>query len=568
MIVPSPLCLLQLGTASTAGEFTCSYGFIPYVTEEIESAFHDQGQRSVSGAQTGLVAAHIEGDISPYAPLFRPGYVVNGPSSNMTTWRALSVAGSITSTFTSAFGWQDSQYCYCGVGNLSFLVSYRNKRVELRLHTIGVTLWRRSNDEAWPEPPYPNRVQLRNCERADASESRSDQLIEAWDDVESLVDARAIHDTVPITPTTAYRWILRAAQAARPQNWRTQTPYAYIYTDLQKGIDYRKIIQHLLHDYRFSDPLLAKGLVAPTRSEVVVTGDYNPLTHRRDSKVVTVARSGPFGTYLFEWLTQHAFYDALSGIRRANANSIQNVLSAFDLLVSIKTGDFSDVTELLSRKWQEWTKDATSAGKFISSLWLRYRYEVTTTNMDLKEYGDYLVDYLERMARGNRPSRVHGFAKYDDTVCFCSLSWSEKFVSTLASTAHSLWKTGLLPDEYVFWDLVPFSFIADWNSSMPDTLRRLGLAPPWSGNVGDILEVQSNKRFLNTGFYNISDVVFSLRYDTSLGGLTGSHYVRFVDYTPTIQLDYWFDSGEAKTSLSTLVKRGTDGAALTTGFVL
>jgi hypothetical protein len=577
MIIPIPLCHVIADTQYTSGQTTIEGAFCPYITKEVPSAFHEQGQSSSSGNQKGLVAAHIEGSVSPYRPTKRGDRIVNGPSSNMTPWSLQHpYHGHDVCDWKVFVGWQDREYHYVARCYVKFDIAYgkgltgKEGRLEVRQTVVNVTAYRRPNSANWPTKPVSGSVNLDQVQTATYTTESADQLISRWDDIPNRTVALTLYEKVGIGPSQVYDIARGAAMSGGleftnpPGNKR-----CYVYAPGEDMVDYEALIKHLLNEYRFNDPLLSKGLVAPHATSTVVKGDYNPLTHKRDTHIVQIARSGPFGTYTFEWLTQHAYYDALSAIRRANANSIQNVMGAFDLLVSLKSGDFSDVGGLLSRKWAEWTQDASSASKFISSLWLRYRYELTTTNADLKEYGDYLVDQIDRIARGNKPSRVHGHAKYDGVDCNCSLSWSEKFLNGINAVAHSLWKTGMLPDEYVFWDFIPFSFIADWNSSMPEWLRKIGIAPPFSGNVGDVLEVQSNSRFYNSGYYNISDVVFSFRYDTSpRDGLTASHYVRFVDYRPVIQLDYWFDSGDSSTSLSTLVKRGTDGAALTTGFIL
>jgi hypothetical protein len=111
---------------------------------------------------------------------------------------------------------------------------------------------------------------------------------------------------------------------------------------------------------------------------------------------------------------------------------------------------------------------------------------------------------------------------------------------------------GLEPNAYVAWDFIPFSFVADW-----------------FGPFGDVLDVYTNKQYRNTAYYDITDLVFSLRYSTGpILGMTADHYVRWLGEPPVVDESYWFDAGEGSTSPTTTFKRVLDSGALISGICL
>jgi hypothetical protein len=317
-------------------------------------------------------------------------------------------------------------------------------------------------------------------------------------------------------------------------------------------------IPTLLNTFEFSDPQLALGLVGRSTHWQNVT-DKNGCVVTRNGKPdgkpkrELVLRGGPYGTYVFEWLVQHAWYDAVSSIPQANQNSIQNLMAAFELLEAIRTGNVAEIPDALYGQWVEWTKSADNAAKAVANLWMGYRYEYSTTKMDIEEYISFGLNMVDRYMSQIVKSRTHGHASYQGYECNCSMSWEEKGLTGLSKFYHTLYESGLEPNAYVLWDFVPFSFVADW-----------------FGNVGDVLQVYSDSQYRNTQYYDFSDVVFSIRYSTGpIAGLTASHYVRWVaTEPPPLEHEYWFDDGDATTGVGTKFKRVLDSGSLLSGFCL
>lgn len=322
-----------------------------------------------------------------------------------------------------------------------------------------------------------------------------------------------------------------------------------------------KAIPTLLNTYAFSDPQLALGQVGrTTHYETRAVSDrsvWDRAKHRKPtSKTVDtlVLRGGPYGTYLFEWLVQHAWMDAANSIPQANQNSIQNLMAAFELLASLKSGNVAEIPDILYDEWVAWTTSAKAYAKGVSNLWLRYRYELTTTRMDIDEYVKFGLNIVDKYMQQITSSRTHGSATYHDGdstyKCNCSMTWSEKGLTGLSKFFHTLWSTGLEPNAYVLWDFVPFSFVVDWFTP-----------------AGDVFETYSSKQYRNSAYYDFSDIVFSIRYSTGpIAGLTASHYVRWVATEPPIvDESYWFDDGGSTTGSTTIVKRILDSGSLMTG---
>jgi hypothetical protein len=313
-------------------------------------------------------------------------------------------------------------------------------------------------------------------------------------------------------------------------------------TDFQ---EYQRAASLLMSTFEFSDPQLACGQYASKAG-------YKMRWDGDKEKLTWIPKGGPYGSYTFDWLTQHAWMDAVSAIPQANQNSIQNLQAAMELFIAAKNGNITEIPDILWKQWKDWTKDATSAAHAVGDIWMTYRYSYSTTKMDVDEYCKFALNVIDRYTQQITRSRAHGHASYDGYECNCSLTWSEKGLTGMNKFCHWLWKTGLEPNAYVAWDFVPFSFIADW------------FVP-----VGDVLDVYTNKQYRNTSYYDITDLVFSLRYSTGpILGMTADHYVRWLGEPPVVDESYWFDAGGGSTSPTTTFKRVLDSGALISGICL
>lgn len=360
------------------------------------------------------------------------------------------------------------------------------------------------------------------------------ETLESTESFEALYSQEEVYDAC-----------LASAQQIAAQDIAYEHATAWRVEPVTDFSEYQKAAQHLMFTYQYSDPALASGQVA-SRSGFQMRSDG------KDEKPIWIPKGGPYGTYTFEWLTQHAWMDAVNAIPQANQNSIQNLQAAFDLFMAARSGNIVEIPEILWKQWEDWTRDATAAAHAVGDIWMTYRYSYSTTKMDVDEYTAFALNVIDRYTQNITKSRVHGHATYDGIDCNCSLTWSEKGLTGMKKFCHWLWKMGLEPNAYVAWDFVPFSFVADW-----------------FGPVGDVLDVYTAKQYRNTSYYNITDLVFSLRYSTGpILGMTADHYVRWLGEPPLVDESYWFDSGEASTSPTTTFKRVLDSGALLTGICL
>lgn len=247
---------------------------------------------------------------------------------------------------------------------------------------------------------------------------------------------------------------------------------------------------------------------------------------------------GTPANYDFEWLTQHAYYDALSAIELANPNSIQNIMAATELIANAMNGNLIEIPETLG------------------DAWLRYRYEFKTTEMDKEEYIKFGLSIINRYTQGITSPRVHGYADRVTpdgitVTCRCALNYRERTLSGLKKMFNFLHITGVEPNGYVAWDFIPFSFIADW------------FVP-----FGDVLEVYSHSQYWNSQYYDLFNICFSLSYSTGDNdGISVDHYVRWVSQPLDLTIDYWYDKGSDPTNPKTVAYRCLDAASLIAGFV-
>jgi hypothetical protein len=99
----------------------------------------------------------------------------------------------------------------------------------------------------------------------------------------------------------------------------------------------------------------------------------------------------------------------------------------------------------------------------------------------------------------------------------------------------------LIPDLYVVWDFIPYSFMVDW------------FVP-----YGDIFEnVDTNKKLEEN--FEIRDVLFSLKYTHEWNGLEVTNYSRYRSLPFDLNGLYWFSDTVAG---KTMGKRLMDTAAL------
>lgn len=218
------------------------------------------------------------------------------------------------------------------------------------------------------------------------------------------------------------------------------------------------------------------------------------------------------------------FFELMSSLK-CNTNTIANASEAISLVKS-----------LINLK--SLVKTGVRAGERLADLWLKYRYCYSTTKSDMAELKRY-VSSLEaeqgtlRTAFSVGSSEMHLKVRYGPTA--------NTMLRQVLSWYSGAARIGLNPSLYNLWDLVPFSFIADWFVPIGDNLERL-----------------QNMMWTSTMPYDVQCLA-SQKDTVTVDGLEYCVYTRY-RYSPSYDMS-WVDPNG--TSLATWGKRGLDFIALT-----
>lgn len=238
----------------------------------------------------------------------------------------------------------------------------------------------------------------------------------------------------------------------------------------------------------------------------------------------------PAGNWVADWLMQHAFLDAASSAGVICDNQIANMISLCSTIISLKNGKVR-----LPQNWQD--------------TWLSYRYSFTTSVADAEQ----ALLYLKRHVFDLKDTYTsYGISFRDGVTCRCTLKMSQREnVSAVQNLWREAYKMGLQPNPYVLWDMVPFSFVADWFTP-----------------IGDVAEAISKGSMCTTAYNNYSRIGYSLSYSATIGpspGIPIEYYTRWAEKSvPKVEGCYWFDDGDKTTSTKTILKRAADSAAFAT----
>lgn len=311
--------------------------------------------------------------------------------------------------------------------------------------------------------------------------------------------------------------------------------------------------------------------------------------------------------YEFDWLVQHAFYDACQGIGKANENMLANIIDFITFIASVCSslgiaalGSVDDISEStgksLSRKAKEKliansskvnnfktvAYDALATPESLggsapivedivvgstfnkvtfatpvqvldnsSDAWLGYRYEYCTGQSDYDQYVRYInhqVDVWWRFFDTSYHELVYGTASRNidgvPVMCRCEIGYRPKTYEGLKSVCRYIHDAGLEINPYVLWDLIPFSFVVDWK---------------WP--LGDVFQVISDQKYYSESYYDFEFCGFSTKYAM---GDKGTRYYRWYQSPPDLEAFYWFDEGDDTPSGKLILKRTLDAVSLIT----
>jgi hypothetical protein len=240
---------------------------------------------------------------------------------------------------------------------------------------------------------------------------------------------------------------------------------------------------------------------------------------------------GSTAGYWMQDFVQKSFYDALTKIPRASDNQISNIVEIVGMLKHLIVDHRIEVP------------------KSLSEAWLAYRYSFSTTKSDVEQF----IDFIDRQA-DIEDKRFSCYGKTTEYVgdtavtCRCHFSVKNRELSTLAEVIQNLRLYGLSPSFYVFWDMVPFSFIVDW------------FIP-----IGDALSVVDARYMYSEEYFDFKEICYSISYDViDSSGVTWHQYTRWAGGSPP-ELNglYWFEP--TSVAQKTVLYRVFDGISLVLG---
>jgi hypothetical protein len=207
---------------------------------------------------------------------------------------------------------------------------------------------------------------------------------------------------------------------------------------------------------------------------------------------------------------QEAYIAATENLPFFDGNNIANLVEAASLvkdLIGLLKGDPSLAADIAKLGSKATMKDVA---KYAGDAWLKYRYQYSTTKMDIEE----MADIIARTANVySKEVKTGASVEYDGGVfsATMSVSGADVFPPSLSKGLPSKYwqgRMGLNLDAYNIWDMIPFSFIVDW-----------GL------HIGDKLQLARDREL--SIMMDIHDVWYSYRKSWVEGQVEYSVYLRF-----------------------------------------
>lgn len=190
-------------------------------------------------------------------------------------------------------------------------------------------------------------------------------------------------------------------------------------------------------------------------------GEYAYWAGKAD-EAVQVFQLGSGTRQLHAGLFNYAYRNAVNNMPALHQNSFANIIEAVSQLRSLCNGlDLSDIKSL---------KSVGKASKeLMSDVWLKYRYQYSTTVSDLTEAASALAR-LDEVAKMNGYTTTYGTARDSTGTFHCAIvTRSHQLIPE--DSIHMLRSLGLAPSLANAWDMVPFSFMVDWFLQISNVLE-------------------------------------------------------------------------------------------------
>lgn len=253
----------------------------------------------------------------------------------------------------------------------------------------------------------------------------------------------------------------------------------------------------------------------------------------------------------YELCLSDLFRDACHSVNPLDTNNIANLQLIADLCKAIASrgkGIRNIVSDLPTLKGAKPTiRDITSAA---GDSWLKYRYAYTTTKSDIILHINELPAAIKTLL-GIFPPKYYSMREEQSDTPFGISKDSYKLqihiTANPTNAVQQLWMgantLGLQVNLANIWDLIPFSFIADWFTNVGDTAA--------------YLDDCANYNSVNYKFDDIS--ASATRRIEFVPGLTYVFYDRVaLEKPPVLFCDY----EDHETSTTTIAKRVVDGVSL------
>lgn len=227
-----------------------------------------------------------------------------------------------------------------------------------------------------------------------------------------------------------------------------------------------------------------------------------------------------------------SLYFSLCAELKFNSNNIANVQSLCSIAKSLLNmkSSVGELAKTVAAKASDFRGAASDA-------WLSYRYVYSTTKSDVEE-ASRLIEQLSSDTGFIRGQTAIGSSLASLKIRYAP--YDNPMLNLLYSGLSGLQRLGLDPSLVNMWDMIPFSFIADWFIPIGDNLQRL-----------------ADQKWAATMPYQ-TECLASQKGTVQIGGWEYSVYHRF-SYSPSYDLA-WVD--DSTSTYRTWSKRVLDVIAL------
>lgn len=258
------------------------------------------------------------------------------------------------------------------------------------------------------------------------------------------------------------------------------------------------------------------------------------------------------GTYVHPDGIESELYRKCMESVQFNSNMLENCKDAVELGKGLLTHPIQTLIK-------EVGADATSLVKALSANWMKYRYEFTTTKLDVQEFVDFLdrnnLDWHNLLNVAGMYHTIRSGVSYGDSRMNFSMRLNQKTYHSYLYTAGrlgqlcddftiNLMRWGFSPSAANLWDLVPLSFVVDW------------VIP-----IGDVLGQLSFEDY--KAYFNITDCCLSTK---TISTVTDNGFTYIISYYKRDGVDVpSFEYFSSNPSTRTTIKRVMDGVAMLIG---